>query len=344
MKTLTLALFILLSCSFSPLQAQTSSPAVEYLESVSLPLNEHQKETWQYLRAVTRGKSARTVEKRRTNLINAIRSSKVDASRKKPFASDASLKNAVLTYLDLSQKVLKEDFDKILDMEAIAEQSYDAMEAYILAKEQASAKLSEAWDELDAAINTFAATNNISLVEAEADKRGERIQQSSDMLGYYNDVYLIFFKSYKQEAYVLDAMNQEDINGLEQNISALISVSEEGLEKLKAINNFDGDASIKTATANMLNTYIKISEEDYPVVVDFFLKQDNFHKLQKIMDGKSKKDRTQQDVDTFNQAVEAYNQAVNDVNEVNEKLNKGRGKQIDQYNKQVQIFFDKHAG
>lgn len=344
MKTLPISLLLLVTFFTTALQAQSTNTAVEYLESISLPLNENQKETWQYLRAVTRGKSARTVEKKRSNLIEAIRNSRTAATRKKPFASDASLKNAVIIYLDLSHKVLKEDFDKILDMEAIAEQSYDAMEAYILAKEQASKKLSEAWDELDASIATFAANYNIELVAAEADKRSAKIQQSSDMLGYYNDVYLIFFKSYKQEAYILEAMNQEDINGLEQNISSLISVSEEGLEKLKTIDDFEGDASIKTSTANMLNNYIQISEKDYPVVVDFFIKQDNFNKLQKIMDGKSKKDRTQQDVDAFNQAVEAYNQSINDVNEVNEKLNKGRGKQIDQYNKQVQVFFDKHAG
>lgn len=75
----------------------------------------------------------------------------------------------------MTYTVLKEDFDKILDMEDIAEQSYDFMEVYVLAKELA---------------------NNITLVEGEMDKKSQKINKASNVLEYYNDVYLIFFKSY----------------------------------------------------------------------------------------------------------------------------------------------------
>ena len=36
------------------------------------------------------------------------------------------------------------------------------------------------------------------------------IRKASESLSYYNQVYLIFFKCYKQEAYVLDAMQRND--------------------------------------------------------------------------------------------------------------------------------------
>ena len=334
-------MFLLGAISMS-LSAQ-SSPALTYLEGVMTPLGEHKQETWKYLRAVTRGKGARKVEKKRQALIQAIRDAKRTVARQGGFQGDLSLKKSVVTYLDLSYSVLKEDYDKILDMEAIAEQSYDAMEAYLLTKEQANKKLDEAWETMDEQYRSFAAAYNINVVEGETDAQDEKIQESQALLSYYNRLYLVFFKSYIQEVYVVTAMEEEDLNSLEQNIGAMLAFSAEGKAKIDTMSPYQDDPSLKEATRKVLNYFQQAGEQFYPQVVDFYLQKDNFEQLKAMMDGKSQKDLTQEDVDQFNAAVEAYNEAANQVNSVNQQLNNMRSKEIETFNKAMDKFLANHS-
>lgn len=127
------------------LPVKAASP-VEYMSSLMVPLEKTKDDTWNYLKAVTRGRGGRKVESARQDLLAQLKSSKFEVKKKAAYESDVSLRDAVVNYLELSYIVLKEDFDKILDMEDIAEQSYDLMEAYLLAKEKANDKLSSAFD------------------------------------------------------------------------------------------------------------------------------------------------------------------------------------------------------
>ena len=60
------------------------------------------------------------------------------------FEGDKSLRDSTVSYLSLCYNVLNEDYSKILDLEEIAEQSFDLMEAYLLAQQKAGEKLDEA--------------------------------------------------------------------------------------------------------------------------------------------------------------------------------------------------------
>lgn len=324
------------------LQAQTPGSAVEYMNDLVSPVTEFKNETWQYLKAVTRGKGARKVESKRQKLINEVGSVRSTVKSKKAYNGDASFKTAIDKYLELTYIVLKQDYDKILNMEEISEQSYDAMEAYLLAQEKASEKMNEASEMFTQAQKDFAAKNDITLTEAEDDKMSEKIKKASKSLKYYNEMYLIFFKSYKQEAYILDAINRNDLNALEQNINSLASITDEQLEKLKEIKAYNGDSNLKAALQKTLTFYKNQAEKSYPIAVDFFVKQDNFTKVQKSFEAKSKKQRTQEDVDIFNKAVNEQNEAVAKYNAMNEASNKERSKNLDSWNKAVEDFFNKH--
>lgn len=322
--------------------AQNSMEAARYMSEITKPIEEMKGETWQYLKAVTRGRGARKVEAKRQKLIKEISNAKSQTSAVKPYSGDGSLRQASLDYLGMLNTVLKEDYDKILDMEAIAEQSYDLMEAYLTAQEKAGEKLDEAGDKFNAAQKSFADKFEVNLLESEGDKKDQKIKKASDALAYYNRIYLIFFKSYKQEAYVLAAMNNGDINGMEQNAGSLVSVSEEGLEKLKAINAFKGDVKLREMAKRMMVFYKKEGESYFPSQVDFYVKKDNFEKVQKMIESKGKK-KTQQDVDQFNKAAKEYNEAVNKYNQTNDKGNSERTQLFNEWNKKVEEFFDSHA-
>jgi len=345
MKKIALKLILaILFVAASNVKAQTSStPALDYMNQMSEICDGMKNETWQYLKAVTRGKGARKVEKKRIQLIEKTGELKSQVRAIKAFTIEGAYKKAVLDYLQMHYTVLKEDYDKILDMEDIAEQSYDAMEAYILAQELASEKLEEAFNELRAAQEVFAKANNINLIEGEGDKKSQKIKKASEALGYYNDVYLIFFKSYKQEAYIMDALSKGDVSALEQNINTMVTFNAEGLSKLDTLQHYNEDGSLKKITKEIFTYFDKEAKEYYPSMVNFFVAKDNFEKMTKLIESKKKNQRTKEDVENYNKAVETFNKEVNTYNKTNELANTGRQEIMQKWNKSVEEFFDRHS-
>lgn len=332
-----------LSMAFVMSNISFSQSSVEHMEELNTAFAELKDDTWKYLRTITKGKSARKSEKKRIQLLDQYKTQISVVKSIKPYEGDASLKEATLKYLDLSYTVIKEDYDKIVDMEAVAEESYDAMEAYILANKRANEKLSAASDELKVAETAFAENNNITLTEGEKDRKAQKIEEAAKMLNYYNKVYLIFFKVYKQEAYVLAAQQTQDIAAFEQNVNALSMEANDALAKLDTMSAYEGDKDLIVAVKKAIEFYKNEAENEFPKVSDFYIKKDNFEKANEIMESKKKKDRTQEDIDKFNKAVSEYNEAVNSFNETNETLNKKRSDMLDEWNKSVESFYKTHS-
>lgn len=330
--TMWLCLF---AVSAVPALAQTP---VAQLEQLNMAFEEVKKDTWKYLKAVTKGKS-RKAEKSRMALLQKYQEAKREVASMPP----SILKDAGINYADMSYTVLKEDFDKILDMEAIAEQSYDYMEAYILAKEKASEKITQAFEDLQTATEQYAKANNITLLEGEMDKKSEKIKKAAEALKYYNQIYLAFFKPYKQEAYAIDAMNAGDLNALEQNVNALGSLADEGMALLKEIGGYHSYHRLNQVTKEFMVFYKKEAEEMFPVIIDFFLKKEAFEKAQAHFEGLSKKARNQEEVDAYNAALEDYNTAVNAYNTTINQMNEERAALFDKNNKIMEEFFAEYA-
>lgn len=326
----------------SMLSGFAQSEAYTYLETIGNEFYEISHSSMSYTSAASHGKSARKVEKRRTELINTIKTAESKIRKMKPFAGDASLRDSVVSYLVLDRLVMTEDYGKIVNMEEIAEQSYDDMEAYLLAKERAEEKLEAAYDRVSEQQKLFANKNNIRIVEGTS-KLSKKLEKSGKVLSYYNKIYLLFFKSFKNEAYMLVATSKNDISAMEQTKNALLTSAEQDLEKLGPMPAFNGDNSLKTACQQILAFYKMEASQKVPEMINFQLKQDNFEKMKSALDAKRAADRTKQDVDAYNKAVKEFNEAVNKINALNNDLNKKRNAVQDQWNNASENFLDKHV-
>lgn len=333
--TLTLTLTL-----FSALQAQKFEAAVDYMDHISEQYGVLHADQWAYTQTIARGKSAKKVEKKRQELLASMLTAIRKVNSMPGWQGDKSLRDSVVKYLKFNYAVINQDYAKIVDMEAIAEQSYDAMEAYLLAKEEAGNKLQNTGDRMIQQQKIFAANNNINLVDKETDL-DKKMKVASDVFSQYNELYLIFFKCYKQEAYFLDAAAKGDVSAMEQNANALSNYAKTGKQKLAAIQPINGDQSLKGATTRILNFYIEEGDKKFPKLTDFFLKKENYEKIRKSYDEIKKP--TQEDVDRVNGAMKAYNDSVNIYNSTNEELNKARGGHIEFWNNTAQKFLDKNV-
>lgn len=316
--------------------------AGEYMQKISKEFSDISTDMWDYTSAVAHGKSAKKVENRRKDVLK----SNIDAQNKiknmGAFEGDNTLKDSVLSYLKLSYKVINYDYAKIVDMEEIAEQSYDAMEAYLLAQEKANEKLNASSDMLTKQQNDFAAKHNITLVDKE-NKIEKNLEIAGKAFKYYNVAYLIFFKSFKQEAYMIDALNKNDVNALKQNADALAKFSEEGLKKLDTLKPYKGDNTLKIACKELLTFYKTEATTKIPTIVNFTVKKENFEKIKATIDAKDPKSRTKADIDGYNAAVNEFNKASNEYNALNNELNTNRTNLLNKWNDTVSKFMDKQV-
>jgi hypothetical protein len=340
MKGFCLMLVLVTACTFFG-SAQTND-ASTYLETIGNEFYEISHSSMSYTSAASHGKSARKVDKRRTDLINTIKTAEAKIRKMKPFAGDVSLRDTIVSYLVLDRIVMTEDYGKILNMEEIAEQSYDAMEAYLLAKERAEEKLEAAYDRVGDQQKIFAAKNNIRLVGGTS-KLGKKLEKAGKVLSYYNKIYLMFFKSYKNEAYLMEAINKKDISAMEQTKNSLLTSSEQDLEKIGPIPAFNGDNSLKTTCQEMLAFYKMEASQKIGEIINFQLKQENFKKMEAALNAKRPADRTKQDIDNFNKAVNEFNIAVSKMNALQNELYKKRKTLLDQWNNARENFLDKHV-
>lgn len=336
-----ISMAFLVICFANPAVAQNKAESVIHLESLSKELVAVEAQMWEYVKNSAHNKNAKLVDEKRKTMISTVGKAIVNVNKIQPYKGDDSYKKAVLKYLDTLKIIMNEDYGKLVNMEEVAEQSYDLMEAYLLAKELANKKLDEAVKELHVKQDEFAKKNNINLISVDSDSsKGLRI--SVEVMDYYNKIYLLFFKSYKQEQYLLAAFRAGDLSKIEQNRLTLIKYSEEGLKSLAKQPLYQKDASIKNSCETMLKFYKSEGAEHITAISDFLMKKDSFEKIKKSFDEKPESDKTQADVDLFNKKVEETNAATAKANQENQYLNTERSKLINEWNSTCTSFFDTH--
>ena len=136
------------------------------------------------------------------------------------YKGDNSLRKAAIDYIQMCYIIFSEDYKKIVNMEELAEQSVDEMQAYLLLQDAINAKLHEAWSDLDKATNDFAAKYNVTLSKDES-PLGAKMQAADHLDKYVNSVFLAFFKANWEDNQMVKAMNEKKVNDLEQARNAL---------------------------------------------------------------------------------------------------------------------------
>ena len=187
----------------------------------------------------------------------------------------------------------------------------------------------------------YAKRQNFTLTEGADDKVDRKSEKASLVSKYHRPPYLLFFKMYKQDAYLFKAIEEQNINSIEQNKNTMIKFADETTAKLRKLPAFEDDRTLLEACGQ----YIDFSREEINgvgIITDYLLKQENFTKISKRFETKKSKDRTQEDIDGYNKAVNDYNAAVNTYNANNKTMNEARSRALNTWNKMSQKFLDRH--
>lgn len=338
MKKLLYLLFA--SISFTNAIAQDYDNPGAYMTAINNAQLEMNKNYMAYMSAVAHGGNAKKVEKMRETTLESVLNCKYKISDLPYYKGDNSLRQSSMAYVDLCYKVFNDDYAHIVNMEEIAEQSYDEMEAYILMQEKTNEKLKEANMKIDSAVKQFAGKYNVQLIDTK-DELSEKMEKSGKVNHYTHQLYLLFFKCNWQDEQLIDAIGKKNLNNIEQARNALLNYATQGIAALDSLLAFEGDRNLSTACKFALMEYKSIAEKDVPKLTDFLLKESNFEKMKKAMEAKGDS-RTKEDVDAYNKGVEDLNKAVNTYNQTNDKSNTSRKEAADRWNEGEKNFLDAH--
>lgn len=342
MKTKYIGFVIsLLFTSASALIAQQEN-ASDYLSALGQEQERMAQDMMQYISAVNHGKSARKVEKRRSELIAQVKESERNTRKLKPFKGNIQLRDSIAKLFSIYHIILTEDYGKIVNLEDIAEQSYDAMEAYLLAKEKAGDRMAAIGEAAHQEYKAFAAANNIRLIESSS-KLDQKLAAAGDVNRYQNQIYLLHFRSYRNEISMMEALEKGDMNAVEQNRNALIASATEDLAKIGPIQPFKGDASTKNTCQQLLAFYKAEASIKIPELIDFQLAKEKFEKAKKAIDSKKPNDRTKEEIDSYNKAVNDFNTKVNKSNQLHKEIYDKRSALLKAWNESVENFLNKHT-
>lgn len=343
MKHLLLPTIILMILAFTKNSfAQDFSNPGNYMTVIANAHTDMNKKYMAYMSAAAHIHRKRKIEKMRTQALESINTSLGNTGMLPYYKGDNSLRKSSMDYIKLCYNVFNDDYAKIVNMEEIAEQSYDMMQAYILLQEKTDEKIKQASAQMNTASKAFAAKYNVTLIDNK-DELDEKLDETGKLTSYTNKIYLIFFKCYWQDGEIVKAINANKITAVEQGRTSLIRYADEGLQQLAAdsLKNFSGDPTLASSCKRVLTFYKKTAENDIPKQMDYFLKQENFAKMQKAFDAKS--DRSKAEVAAFNASVNDVNNASKTYNDVNNKVNTSRSEILKDWNETEKSFADSHT-
>jgi hypothetical protein len=324
MKFKITLLILLVSANFF---AQDFKTPVDYLNYLGKEQQSIAKSTWKYTKAVAHSTSARRIDATRKQLVKSIQtSSKKIEALKNGYKGDVEYRDKVLSYLYFAEKNINEEYSKIIDLQDVAQQSYDYMEAYIMTRDLVNKKLDEESEKVNLAQQEFADKYHITL-SSELSDLGKKIQLSNEVFDYHTVLFLVFFKVNITDVNLSNAIENKDIGAIEQNASSLLKFADEGLEKIKSIPNYKNDSFLLNETKKALLFYKKTAQEYTPKVVSYLMFYDKFSNAKKSLESKSESDKTKEEVDNYNTMVKQINKEIATFNMLS----------TDNYNDKTQI-------
>ncbi len=320
--------------------AQNFEDPGAYMDYIGKQHENISKKYMAYASASAHGKKARKVENIRQKLLNEVQEARMNISGMPTYKGDKSYRDTSVSFMKLYFNILNDDYTKVLNIEEIAENSYDEMEVLLNIKDAIDQKMEEGNKRIKEAQAAFAKAHNVNLIEGEGNALSEKLRKVRDLNKYYNEVYLIFFKPYVQEQTLVEAISKNNVTGVEQSKNALRKYSEDGMEKLKTIKSFEGDNSVTGACKSLLQFYINECGAT-ATISEFTIANENFEKIKKEFE--KNRNPSKADVDTYNNAVKDINNKSQKYNQTLNDLNKQRSESLNTWNKTINQFFDEHT-
>lgn len=332
---------LILTLSSAKLFSQDFSDPLEYLNFIDQKQHAIAEDMWTYISTSAHSNRDRKITRKKTDLLQTINDAKLEVRRMPAYNGSTDLRDSMVAYLDFSAKLLTAELTEMEALEFDAKKSYKAMQAYLDKVKEVNNKFSIHGEILSNEYEKFAALNDIQIT-ANSSKLSANIKIANIVNEYYNSVYLIYFKAALAEGFINQAINDKDTAQINIWMDSLLAAVNEGNTKLKSVQRYNGDLSLKFACQKAMNNY-KLEVNTYlPKILDFYDAETELNKVKANYNSKPQNQITQADVDDYNKAVENYNNAIGTYNQYTEKITELQQDNFKQWKDSADKFIDKN--
>jgi hypothetical protein len=348
MNFVFVTILILFFSSFtSSSVAQNLKKRGKYLSFISKKQTKVVKHFLQYSSAIaTDGKGKKTTYLRK-KLLGEIQKAKLEISAMPAFIGDTKPKDSTVkndstgyrdsavSFMNLYNNVIYADYNKVNTMKKAAGQSYHSMKIFLLAERTAFKKLEDANVKLDTISMKFAGKPVNK--KYKMSKIMERVRNANT---YYDSLYLIFFKNYREESDLLDAIDKRNVNDFKQHKDSLSKYSQAGLDQLDSLKPFKSDKSLIKNCKQILTLYVNEADKKIDKVADYFPEADDFQKTRAEFD--KKPSHPDADIKAYKKSVKEFNHAIKGFSKTMHGIFKTRKHISNKWNSAANNFFLNH--
>jgi len=174
------------------------------------------------------------------------------------------------------------------------QESYEAMENFYEAQDKAERKLEIASDKLMTAQQQFATDHNMEIMMGKGNSSTQNmIKIINKVNGYTRVIFLAYFKVSKDDAAVMNALDEKNPGKMEAFRKKMLISIDEGLIKLNALGAFEDDDEFLQSAIALLEFHKKMGQDAYPELIKFI--------------NKKEEDLSQEDVNIYNGVIEILN-------------------------------------
>lgn len=316
--------------------------AVKYHILLFNPIKQFPGASYEYMKAMIKMRSARKLESIRKGLIEMVVSAKKQAEVAEPYNGDSTLLNDYRNYLDLIHAILTDDFGKVVDMEDIAERSFDKQEEYEIAIDSANSKLNASFFDLKECEAKFFRMYHVK-VKDDKSILGQKIDKANKLIDYYEKVNRIVGKANRYYNYAKETISNNDLTSLEQHTGTVNSITIEGIKKLNSLEPYEGSDQLLNAAKELISFYKTEGETTLKQNVDFMLSKDRFNSISKKFSKIKKGNRTKEIVDQYNEEVNNYNDSIGKINKINNRSYKDGNEFLKKWRKSSEDFLKENS-
>ncbi len=314
---------------------------VDYMKKVNTGNQEIMEGNWKYLSAIARGKSPGEVQQLRGRLEGEIRSVLRNLNSLGSFSGDDSYRNASIAYQKFALDMITGQASKLVNMEKISQNSFDAMEAYILYQRELNKLNDKESKKINQAQADFAEKNSINLIQEESEL-AKKLEEGSKIMSYKQDMFLVFARCSMYELDMFSRFGSNEEYDFAQAGVTLLDLLDQSRAAIDTINDVNADKSLRTITEKALKFFEEEAEVFIPEAVAFQKAQNNFKNLEKKMSKTPKSEMTQEMVDEYNERVKEINEKVNTFTNLFNEYSQQREKNFNEWNATADAFVNKH--
>ena len=321
--------------------SQTSREAFDYLSELSAGQQNISEQLMRYISASAHSMNAATIERKRRDLIQATERVQENVQNAEDFYGDSSLRDAMLTYFDLSLNALQGNYKEIAAMREQAESDYEVMKALLEAEEEANKNLDQAQRQVEGKISEFTGEYEINLVE-EKSPLSAMIAKSNEVSAYYNQVFLPLFRVNLQNIRLKEALDGDNVELIEQERKLTEQYAEEAREIIDALPSFYSDESLKLAGLERIDYYVEEANVMGLTSIEYQKLSRELEEQKKQLESLKPAERNKEMIDSYNVLVEDVNELSNELNHHANRFNQLSQQALRNWQQLVQAFKQRH--